>query len=179
MPELKTKTPRDSQVESRFIVMPQHANPAGIAFGGVIMSWIDMVAAMVAQRHCEHEVVTASTDQISFLAPVHIGDHVVLQAAANYVGRTSMEVGVRVTRENPHTGEAVRATTAYLTFVGLDPNNHPMPLPHLRPETADEVRRHANAALRVQARKELVRRIHARLQPAPSACAQEQGSPPV
>ena len=66
MPELKTKTPRDSQVESRFIVMPQHANPAGIAFGGVIMSWIDMVAAMVAQRHCEHEVVTASTDQISF-----------------------------------------------------------------------------------------------------------------
>lgn len=156
---MKTKTPRESQVETRYIVMPQHANHFGIAFGGTIMSWIDMVAAMVAQKHCEHEVVTVSIDKISFLAPIHIGDHVVLKASVNYVGQTSLEVGVLVTRENPYTNETVRATTAYLTFVGLDDVKRPTAIPRLIPETPDEIRRHENARLRVEARKELLKRI--------------------
>lgn len=159
---MKTKTPRDSQVESRSLLMPHQANPAGIAFGGAILASIDMVAAMVAQRHCEHEVVTVSVDQISFLAPIHIGEHVVLKASANYVGHTSMEVGVLVLRENPHTGESVRATTAYLTLVGLDEHKRPTVIPQLRPETPDELRRHENARLRVEARKELRQRIRAK-----------------
>jgi hypothetical protein len=78
MSALKTKTPRDSQMETRYLVMPQHANDLGIVFGGTIMSWIDALAGMVAQKHCERKVLTVSTDRISFLAPVHIGDHVVL-----------------------------------------------------------------------------------------------------
>jgi acyl-CoA hydrolase len=122
-----TKTPRESAVESRYLVMPQHANDCGIAFGGTIMSWIDMVAAMVAQRHCEREVVTVSIDKLSFLAPIQIGDHVLLKASVNYVGQTSMEVGVQVIKENPYQGESVRATTAYLTFVGIDRNKKPLP----------------------------------------------------
>jgi acyl-CoA hydrolase len=146
-------------VETRYVVMPQHANDYGLAFGGTIMAWIDMVAAMVAQRHAEHEVVTVSTDKISFWAPIQIGDHVLLQASVNYVGRTSMEVGVRVTRENPYTGERVIATTAYLTFVGLDEHKKPVPVPGLAPETADEKRRHENARIRVQARKELLQKL--------------------
>lgn len=139
--------------------MPQHANDLGIAFGGTIMSWIDMVAAMVAQRHCGRKVVTVSIDRLSFLAPCHIGDHVLLRSSANYVGHTSMEVGVQVLKECPYTGERVRATTAYLTFVALDPREKPTPIAPIRPETADEVRRFENARLRVAARKELLRRL--------------------
>jgi acyl-CoA hydrolase len=165
---LKTKTPRESQVETRYIVMPQHANDYGIAFGGTIMAWIDMVAAMVAQKHCEGEAVTVRTDQISFLAPVRIGDHVVLRASANYVGNTSMEVGVKVMRENPYTGECVHATTAYLTFVGLDRDKHPTPVPRLKPESVEEIRRHDNARLRVESRKELIAKLRTRGQSRPS-----------
>jgi acyl-CoA hydrolase len=156
------KTPRDSAVESRFIVLPQHANDSGIVFGGTIMSWIDMAAAMVAQRHCGRRVVTVSIDRMSFLAPCHIGDHVLLRASANYVGRTSMEVGVQVLRENPWTGQQVRATTAYLTFVALDDQERPTAIPPLEPQNPDEHRRWENARLRVASRKELVSRLRSR-----------------
>lgn len=156
------KTPRDSAVETRYLVMPHHSNDSGIVFGGTIMAWIDMVAAMVAQRHCGRRVVTVSIDRLSFLAPCHIGDHVVLRASANYVGHTSMEVGVQVVREHPQTHLQVRATTAYLTFVALDDQEHPVAIPPLQPETPDELRRFENARLRVAARKELVGKLRPR-----------------
>jgi acyl-CoA hydrolase len=159
MSEGKIKHPRQSAVESRYLVMPQHANDVGIAFGGTIMAWIDMVAAMVAQRHCEREVVTVGIDQLSFLAPIAIGDHVLLKASVNYVSRTSLEIGVQVTRENPYSGRNERATAAYLTFVGVDENKRPVPVPGIVPETPDEIRRHENARLRVQARKELLSKL--------------------
>jgi acyl-CoA hydrolase len=159
MNSLKTKTPRDSQMETHYLVMPHHANDLGIMFGGTIMSWIDMLAGMVAQKHCEREVLTVSTDRISFLAPVHIGNQVVLRASVNYVGTTSLEVGVQVTRENPYRGESVRTTTAYLTFVGVDEHGRPTPVNPLKPETPDEIRRYENAKLRVQSRKELLQKL--------------------
>jgi acyl-CoA hydrolase len=153
------RTPRDSAVESRYIVLPHHANDSGIVFGGTIMSWIDMAAAMVAQRHCGCRVVTVSIDRMSFLAPCHIGDHVLLRASANYVGRTSMEIGVQVLREDPRTGSQTRATTAYLTFVALDEQERPVSMPPLQPGTPDERRRWDNARMRVAARKELLSRL--------------------
>lgn len=159
MTATKLKTPRDSCVETRYLVMPQHANDYGIAFGGTIMAWIDMVAGMVAQKHCGCEVVTVSIDKLSFHEPIQIGDHVVLKASANYVGTTSMEIGVQVSRENPYSGESRRATTAYLTFVGISKTGRPLPIPGLQPETPDEIRRYENARLRVEARKELVRKL--------------------
>lgn len=159
MGERKEKTPSESAVETRYVVMPDMANSYGTVFGGEIMSWIDMTAGMVAQRHCEKVVVTASIDTISFKAPVYIGDHVILRAKVNYVGNTSMEVGVNVIRENPFTGEKVNATTAFLTFVCLDENGRPTTAPKLRPETTEEKRRYENAKVRVEARKELVRRL--------------------
>lgn len=155
----KAKTPKESQVESRYIVMPQHANDYGIAFGGTIMAWIDVTAAMVAQKHCQCEAVTVSIDRISFLQPIKIGEHVVLRASANYAGHTSLEVGVKVNKENPYTGEVVRATTAYLTFVGIGPDKRPVQIPRLIPETPDELRRFENARLRVEARKDLLKRL--------------------
>ena len=162
MSPLQTKTPRASQMETRYLVMPQHANDLGIVFGGTIMSWIDALAGMVAQKHCERKVLTVSMDRTSFLAPIHIGDHVVLRASVNYVGTTSLEVGVQVMRENPYTRESVRATTAYLTFVGVDDAGHPTPVNLLQPETPDEMRRHENARLRVQSRKELLLKLKIR-----------------
>jgi acyl-CoA hydrolase len=154
MTNKKAKSPSQSAVESRYLIMPHQANPHGTAFGGVIVAWIDMVAAMAAQRHCGREVVTAGIDSLAFKEPVRIGDHVVLRASVNYVSRTSMEVGVRVTREDPYTGEEVVATTAHLTFVALDENKKPTPAPPIRPETDQEKRRYEHARLRVQARKE-------------------------
>ena len=159
LPEKKPKTPRESQVETRYIVMPQHANDYGIAFGGTIMAWIDTIAAMVAQKHCECEAVTVSIDRISFHAPIEIGEHVVLRASVNYVGRTSLEVGVQVIKENPYTRQSIRATTAYLTFVGIDKERKPVTIPQLLPETPDEIRRFQNAKLRVELRKELLKKI--------------------
>ena len=108
------KTPADSAVETRYLVMPGHANAFGTAFGGAIMSWIDMVAAMAAQKHCGREVVTAGIDSVAFEQPVRIGEQVVLLACVNYVSKTSMEVGVKVIRENPATGERITATRAFL-----------------------------------------------------------------
>jgi acyl-CoA hydrolase len=154
MTNQKAKSPSQSAVESRYLIMPHQANPHGTVFGGVIVAWIDMVAAMAAQRHCGREVVTAGIDSLAFKEPIRIGDHVVLRASVNYVSRTSMEVGVRVTREDPYAGQEVVATTAHLTFVALDENKKPTPAPPIRPETDQEKRRYEHARLRVQARKE-------------------------
>jgi len=154
----KGKSPGESAVETRYLIMPQQANPHGTAFGGAIVAWIDMVAAMAAQRHAGCEVVTAGIDSLVFKEPIRIGDHVTLKASVNYVGRSSMEVGVQVVKEDPYTGKKVLATTAFLTFVALDENKKPTAVPPILPETQEEKRRFENAKLRVQARKELLKR---------------------
>ena len=159
MTEKQGKRPSDSAVETRYLLMPDQANPYGTAFGGVIMGWIDMVASMAAQRHCSKEVVTAGIDSLNFTGPIYVGDHVVLKASVNYAGRTSMEVGVRVTKEDPYTGQSIITTKAHLTFVALDEQKKPTAVPPVVAETADEKRRHENARLRVQTRKELLKKI--------------------
>ncbi len=159
MAEAKGKTPRDSAVETRYLVMPHQANPLGTVFGGVIAAWIDMVAGMAAQRHCGTEVVTARIDSLNFVEPVYVGDQVVLKASVNYVGRTSMEVGVKVIRENPYDGRQIKATTAYLTFVALDRDKKPTVVPPIYPQTEEEKNRYENAKLRVQARKDLIAKL--------------------
>jgi len=159
MEEIKTKTPQESQVTTRYIVLPDHANHYGTAFGGVIMSWIDMVAAMVAQRHCGMESVTASVDRLTFIAPINVGDHVVLKGSVNYTGKSSMEIGVQVTKEDPYNNQVVRATTAYLTFVALDANKRPSQVPRLLPQTVDETRRFENAKLRIGSMRDLSKKL--------------------
>lgn len=150
------KSPAESAVESRFLLMPSQANPHGTAFGGAIIAAVDMIASMAAQRHCGGMAVTACMDSISFQEPIYVGDQVVVQACVNYAGRTSMEVGVRVIRENPASGLRCVATTAHLTFVAVDAKTlRPVPVPGIRPESDEEKRRYDNARTRVQARKEL------------------------
>lgn len=105
------------------------------------MSWIDIAAAISAQRHSGREVVTASIDSLSFIAPVYKGWVVNLKASVNFVSRTSMEVGVRVDAENPMTGDQFHTASAYLTFVALGSNGKPTPVPNLLLETPDDHRR--------------------------------------
>jgi len=155
----KGKSPSQSTVESRYLVMPDHASPNGTAFGGVIVSWIDMTASMAATKHSEKEVVTVGIDSISFRKPINIGDHVALKAFVNYAGQTSMEVGVRVIKENPITGKRVKATSAHLTFVALDESRKPTAVIPIIPQTEEEIRRYENAKLRVKTRKELLKQI--------------------
>ena len=103
------------------IVLPQHTNAVGTLFGGVLMSWVDICAAIAAEKHSKHAVVTASMDQLDFDLPIHLGDVVTLKAMVNFTGRTSMEVGVRIDKEFPRSDlPRVKAAAAYLTFVAID-----------------------------------------------------------
>lgn len=150
-----SKTPSESAIEMREMVMPHQTNPQNTVFGGTVMSWIDIAAAMVAARHCGRPVVTAHISDIDFIAPIKMGYHVLIQASLNYVGRTSMIVGVKVTSENPYTGESRTTTKAYLTFVALDDLGRPVEVPELIPETEDDIRRFENAKKRVQMKKDV------------------------
>lgn len=131
----KMETPGDSAVEMNELVLPQHTNNLGTAFGGVIMSWIDICGAMVASRHARATVVTASMDQLDFIVAIRAGHMVNLKGMVNAVGRSSMEIGVRVEAEDLISGERFHAASAYLTFVALDPQGHPTPVPGLSLDT--------------------------------------------
>jgi len=132
------------------VVRPGDANPLGIAFGGTVVAWMDLAAAVSAVRHARRPVVTASIDNLSFLSPIHVGEFVVIRASVNYTGRTSMEVGVWIQSENPLTGERKDTTHGYLTFVALDESGQPTPIPPVIPETPEEKQRYEEAKRRRQ-----------------------------
>lgn len=140
-----------SQVEMTELVLPEHTNALGTIFGGQIMAWIDIAAAICAFRHCRSYCVTASMDALSFLSPVKLGDIVTLKSSINYTGKTSMEVGVQVTAEDPLTGNKTHTSSAYLTFVAVDKEGKPREVPPLQLETDEQKRRFTEA----KARKEL------------------------
>ncbi len=126
-------------------MLPSDANPYGNVHGGEIMKLIDACAGAAATRHARSRVVTAFIDELSFLAPVYVGDLVTAKASVNHVGRTSMEVGVRVEAENLLTGNVVHVSSAHLVFVSIDESGRPVDLPPLIAET-DEERRRMTAA---------------------------------
>lgn len=132
------------------MVLPTHTNSFDSIFGGVIMSWIDIAAAISAQRHCASPVVTAAIDDLHFIAPVYKGWIVNLKACVNYVSRTSMEVGVRVDAENPIRGITHHTASAYLTFVALDADGKPKEIPQVIPETPEQKRWYKEAQVRRQ-----------------------------
>jgi uncharacterized protein (TIGR00369 family) len=126
-------------------MLPSDANPYGNVHGGEIMKLIDACAGAAATRHARSRVVTAFVDELSFLAPVYVGDLVTAKASVNHVGRTSMEVGVRVEAENLLSGSVVHVSSAHLVFVSIDEKGQPVPLPPLIAET-DEERHRMRAA---------------------------------
>jgi len=149
---MQAKRIRESAVTLAQVMNPQDANPAGNVHGGVIMKLIDTAAGAAAIKHAGLNCVTASIDRLDFHNPVFIGDLVTLRASINYTGKSSMEAGVRVESQNLFTGETRHTVSAYLTFVALDKQGRPAPIPQLILETADEWRRHREAQARREAR---------------------------
>jgi acyl-CoA hydrolase len=148
-----------SRVEMTSLVMPGDANVLGTAFGGKIMQWTDLAASMAAMRHTRLPCVTASIDQLSFLAPVRIGQMAILVAQVNAVFGTSMEVGVEVLTEDPRTGDREKCCDAFLTFVALDGAGRPTPAPPLRVESDAERERELHARARRESRLALRTRL--------------------
>src|SRR5262245_10959995 len=144
----------ESQHETSELMMPHHANNLGHVFGGVMLSMMDKVAAIAAYRHARVNVVTASIDRVDFREPIHVGDLVVMKASVNYVGKTSMEVGVRVEAEELLSGRRRHTNSCYLTFVAVDRNGRPIEVPGVSPETQEEKRRYEAAAQRRKRRLE-------------------------
>ena len=135
---LAPKSPAESVVEMAQLLLPGDANSLGAAFGGTVIGWIDICAAIAAQRHCRQIVVTASMDDLHFHAPIKVGWTAILKARVLAAFTTSMEVGVTVHSENPLTGERALTTSALLTFVALDPNGKRLEVPPLSLSSSEE-----------------------------------------
>ncbi len=149
---MKGKKIEESSVILAQQMNPQDANPAGNVHGGVIMKLIDTIAGVVATKHARANTVTAAIDRLDFHHPVYVGNLLTLKASLNLVGRTSMEIGVRVESEDLITGEVRHTASAYITFVALNRENKPVVLPPLILETRDQERRNREAMARRKVR---------------------------
>ncbi len=151
----EAKPVSESQVTMARQMMPNDANPWGFVHGGVIMKLVDEAAGSAAIRHARCQVSTAALDYMSFLHPVHVGDLVTVVASVNDVGRTSMEVGVRVETENMLTGSQHHTSSAYVVMVAIDESGNPIEVPPVLAETSEQRRRMAAAKIRRAQRKVL------------------------
>ncbi len=142
---MQPKRVSDSSVVMAHQMLPEDANPMGNVHGGVIMKLIDTAGGVVAMRHCRGNAVTASIDRLDFLCPSYVGELLFLRASINYVGKTSMEIGVRVEAENITTGEVRHSASAYLTYVALDRAGRPTTIPPIVLESEEEERRYREA----------------------------------
>jgi len=147
-------TVKETQNETSQLMMPQHSNNLNNVFGGVILAMMDTAAAVSAIRHARSSCVTVSVDRVDFREPIHVGELVIMKCSVNFVGRTSMEVGVRVEAEHLLTGVRRHTNSCYLTYVAIDAAGHPIQVPRLRLETEVEIRRHAAALERRRRRLE-------------------------
>ncbi len=150
--QLPAKCASDSQVTLSQQMMPSDANPLGNVHGGYIMKLVDEAGGLAAMRHARRPVVTVTVDSMSFLSPVKVGHLLTLRSAVNWVGRTAIEVGVRVEAENPITGEIMHTNSAFAVYVALDDDGRPCPVPPLILETEDERRRWAEGVKRQERR---------------------------
>ena len=142
------KPPSASQVEMTELVLPNDTNLLGNLLGGRLMHWIDIAGAMAASRHSNRVVATVALDSLDFRHPVRMGELVMLKAKLTWTGRTSMEVVVRVYAENLKTGSVILTNKAYVTYVALDDEGNPVPVPPLLPQTDEEKKEFIEAEAR-------------------------------
>jgi acyl-CoA hydrolase len=160
---LEPRPVRISQSQMAEVIFPNDANPLGNLMGGKLMQLIDVAGAMAAHRHARSYVVTASMDHLDFLAPVHVGDLLVLKSSVNRAFKTSMEIGVKCWVENYITGQTRHISSAYLTFVAVDLEGRRLEVPPVVPETPEEQRRFEGAGRRRENRiREMAERKAAR-----------------
>jgi uncharacterized protein (TIGR00369 family) len=159
---MKAKRVPESRIILNQLMLPQHANPMGTVHGGVIMKLADETGGLCAMRHSQRPVVTVAIDSMTFHSPVQVGDLVSLKAGLNWVGRSSMEVEVRVIAENPLTGHTIDTHSAYFVYVALGDDGRPVEVPQLILETEGERQRWSEGEARQQRRlaAERVRRAH-------------------
>ena len=149
----KSNTVRTSQVTMHELVLPNDTNNLGNVLGGRVMHLMDICAAMSAYRHARTHVVTASVDDMNFLAPAKKGFILILKSSVNYVANSSMEVGVKIESEDPFSGETKHTASAYLTFVSLNESGKSTEVPDIIPETDIEIRRYKEGKARTMQRK--------------------------
>lgn len=137
-----------SRTQMTEVVLPQDANVFGNILGGRVMHLVDIAAAITAHRHCRSMSVTASVDHIDFRNPIRVGEVITLKASLNRAFHTSMEIGVKVFSEDVLTGEKKHTTSAYVTFVALDQDHRPKPVPPVICETNEDRRRYREALVR-------------------------------
>ena len=157
-PEKQSEKQPERSTILTVLMTPDLANFSGHVHGGAILRLLDQVAYVCAARYCGRYVVTASVDQVSFRAPVHVGELVTFKASVNYTGKTSMEVGVRVEAESIRTRTVRHVITCYFTMIAVNDEGRPIPTTPLVPETPNERRRWAAGQLRSTLRKEIERR---------------------
>jgi acyl-CoA hydrolase len=153
------KTVADSAAEMVQIVLPNDTNMLGNLLGGTLMHWIDLVGAIVANRHCRRPIVTASMEGLDFHAPIHLSYIVILKARIHYAGKSSMEVGVEVYSENGLTGERSHTSSAILTYVAVDTTGKPVGIPKLILTTDEEKQSYQEALTRKQKRLERLGKV--------------------
>lgn len=152
-PNPAARTVASTQSEMTELILPNDTNTLGNLLGGRLMHFIDLTGAMAAYRHSRTWVVTAAMDHIDFIRPVHLGDLLMLRSSVNRVFNCSMEVGVKAWAENTQTGIVTHVASAYLVFVAIDKDGHPVKLPQLIPETPAEIRRFEGALRRRESRE--------------------------
>jgi acyl-CoA hydrolase len=152
------RTVEQSQSERAEIVFPGDANPLGNLFGGRLMQFIDLCGALAARRHSRGIPVTASMDHLDFVAPVKVGDILILKASVNRAFNTSMEVGVKAMVEDVRAQTLRHVSSAYLTFVALDLEGNRIQVPQIIPETEHQRRRYEDAGRRRELRSPEVAR---------------------
>ena len=155
---MSKKAVKDTQVIMHELVLPNDTNLLGNVLGGRVMHLMDMCAAMSAYKHARSAVVTASVDQLDFLAPAKMGDIMILKSSVNFTGGSSMEVGVRIESENPKTGNTRHTASAYLTFVSLNENGKPQKISDVNPETKIEHTRFSAGRERYNQRRDRIKR---------------------
>lgn len=152
---LSPKSVSDSAVhEHIYKIFPNDLNSNDTVFGGQVMAICDRVALVVAERHTGRVCVTASIDSVHFLAPAMRGETLIFRAAINRSWRSSMEIGLRVEAEDVKTGNRKHIISAYFTFVALNEEQKPTPVPAIAPENAIEKRRFEEADIRRNNRKQ-------------------------
>jgi acyl-CoA hydrolase len=147
-----TRKVSESQSERSEIIFPADANALGNLFGGRLMQFMDLTGAMAASRHARAITVTASMDHLDFVAPVHVGDLLILKASVNRAFRTSMEVGVKAMVEDVEKQKLRHVSSAYITFVAVDRSGQGIVVPQLELETDHQRRRYEDAGRRREMR---------------------------
>lgn len=158
---MKQKFAKESFTVMNELVLPNDTNTLNNLMGGRLLHWMDIAAAISAQKHCNRIVVTASVDNVSFRAPIKLGDVITIEAQVTRAFNTSMEVRLVVWAQNIPSGTKIKSNEAYYTFVAIDGNSHTIAVPELIPETEEEKKVYREAIQRRQLRLVLAGKLKA------------------